>query len=92
MPFPAGPDGDRAASRLVVVAKSTGVASASVGFIAAFWHIWWFAGIVVLASSIAGLAAHSAGISRAYFGCLTREARAEALRQGREPGNPSLAW
>jgi hypothetical protein len=38
------------------VAKAVGLASASVGLVAAFWHVLWIAGVVVLVSGIAGFA------------------------------------
>jgi hypothetical protein len=47
-------------SAMAVVAKSIGEAGAAVGVVAGFWHIWWVAGVAVLASGVLGMAAHSA--------------------------------
>ena len=51
-------------SRLVDVAKAAAQLCAFVGFVAAFWHIAWFAGVGVLISATIGLAVHSAGYAR----------------------------
>ena len=52
----------RATDSVVVnIAKVAGQAGAFVGLVAAFWHISWIAGIVMLAGGIAGVAVYSAG-------------------------------
>lgn len=48
-------------SRLVNVVKAIAQGSAFLGVAAAFWHMSWIAGVVLLASAIVGLAAHSSG-------------------------------
>jgi hypothetical protein len=48
-------------SVVVPVAKAVAQASASVGVVAGFWHIYWIAGVVLLAAALAALGVHSAG-------------------------------
>jgi len=40
----------------LVVAKTVAQASAFVGVVAAFWHVLWFAGVLVLVSGSVGFA------------------------------------
>jgi hypothetical protein len=50
----------------IVVAATKAIAQTAgfVGVVAAFWHISWIAGVVLLASGMLGVAAHSAGYTR----------------------------
>ena len=41
------------------IAKTVGLVSASVGVVAAFWHVLWIAGVIVLVSGIAGFALYT---------------------------------
>lgn len=41
------------------IAKAVALTSASVGVVAAFWHVFWIAGIVVLVSGSAGFALYT---------------------------------
>lgn len=56
---------DTSSSLTLSIAKAVGLACASVGVVAAFWHILWIAGVVVLASGIAGFALYAS-----YYGRL----------------------
>jgi hypothetical protein len=51
-------------SVLVKVAKAAAQASAFVGVVAAFWHIYWIAGAVLLAAAVVALGVLSAGYIR----------------------------
>jgi hypothetical protein len=51
-------------SRLVIVAKAAAQASAFTGMVAGFWHIFWIAGVVVLASTILAVSVHTSGYVR----------------------------
>lgn len=42
------------------ISKGVGLASASVGVVAAFWHVYWIAGVVILVSGLAGFALYTA--------------------------------
>lgn len=48
-------------SRLVQIVKAIAQGSAFLGVVAAFWHISWIAGVVLIASAVLGLSAYSAG-------------------------------
>jgi hypothetical protein len=50
-----------ARSALVTVGQALGQFSAVVGIIAGFWHIYWLAGAVMLASVFLAMGVHSAG-------------------------------
>jgi hypothetical protein len=52
----------------LVIAKTVGQVSAFVGVVAAFWHVLWIAGVVVLVSGIAGL-----GLYATYYKRLERD-------------------
>jgi hypothetical protein len=56
----------RRATRSAFVAATKGVAQfcAFAGVVAAFWHIMWIAGVVILVSGIVGVAVYSAGYTR----------------------------
>ena len=54
----------RSRSNLAILGKAVGQLAAFIGFAAGFWHIWWPAGTVVLAASVAGVFIHSAGFYR----------------------------
>jgi hypothetical protein len=45
----------------VTVAQSVAMGAALVGVVAGFWHIYWIAGVVFLATAFVGLFVHSAG-------------------------------
>ncbi|MGH6691857.1 MAG: hypothetical protein ACREF4_14395 [Gammaproteobacteria bacterium] len=51
-------------SGLVAMSKAVAQVCAFVGLVAAFWHIWWIAGVAILASGTVGVAIHSAGYTR----------------------------
>jgi hypothetical protein len=51
----------RSPSRLVAIGNGLGQSAAFVGIVAAFWHITWVAGVVVLVSSFVAMGIHSAG-------------------------------
>jgi hypothetical protein len=51
-------------SALVPVTKALAQASAFVGVIAGFWHIYWIAGAVLLAAALVALGVLSAGYVR----------------------------
>ena len=51
-------------SVLVLAAKPVAQSSAFVGVVAGFWHISWIAGVVFMASGLAGVLVHSAGYVR----------------------------
>jgi hypothetical protein len=51
-------------SIVVALTKAIAQTAAFVGVVAAFWHISWIAGVVLLASGMLGVAAHSAGYTR----------------------------
>jgi hypothetical protein len=53
--------GRRTPSRLVAVGNGVGQSAAFVGIVAAFWHITWVAGVVILVSSLVAMGIHSAG-------------------------------
>jgi len=59
-------------SLAVTIAQQAALACAFIGIVAAFWHISWVAGVVVLAASIVGMSVHSVGWTR-----LEREALKE---------------
>jgi hypothetical protein len=67
-------------SRLVFIAKPVAQASGFIGVVAGFWHVSWIAGVVMLASGVAGVAVHSAGYVH-----LERDRR-RASRGGGAPG------
>jgi hypothetical protein len=46
---------------LVAVGNGVGQSAAFVGIVAAFWHITWVAGVVILVSSLVAMGIHSAG-------------------------------
>jgi hypothetical protein len=49
---------------IVPVAKAVAQASACIGVIAGFWHIYWIAGAVLLATALLAAGVHSAGYVR----------------------------
>ena len=51
-------------SGFVSVTKGAAQVCAFVGVVAAFWHIWWIAGVGILVSGIVGVAVYSAGYTR----------------------------
>jgi hypothetical protein len=51
-------------SLLVGAAKAVGQTAAFAGVVAAFWHISWIAGVVLLVSGLVGVGIHSAGYTR----------------------------
>jgi hypothetical protein len=51
-------------SVIVEVARVVAQMGAFVGVVAGFWHMWWIAGVGVLASGVVGFAVHSAGYVR----------------------------
>jgi hypothetical protein len=51
-------------SRLVSFTRALAQLGAFVGLVAGFWHILWIAGVGVLAGTVLGVAAHSAGYLR----------------------------
>lgn len=51
-------------SRTVNVARVVAQLSAFVGVVAGFWHIWWVAGVGVLAAGLVAVFVHSAGYTR----------------------------
>jgi hypothetical protein len=53
----------------LVVAKTVGQVSAFVGVVAAFWHVLWIAGVMVLVSGIVGFALYAT-----YYKRLERDA------------------
>jgi hypothetical protein len=53
--------GRRTPSRLAAVGNGVGQSAAFIGIVAAFWHITWVAGVVVLVSSLVAMGVHSAG-------------------------------
>lgn len=53
-------------SKLAEIARVIGQDAAFIGFAAGFWHIDKMAGICVIAASIIGLSAHSAGYTKLY--------------------------
>lgn len=59
-----------AVPRYLNVAKVVAQTSAFVGVIAAFWHVLWLAGVVVLLSGIAGVVVHTL-----YYQRLLREGK-----------------
>lgn len=54
-------------SRLVRVAKAVAQGSGFLGVVAAFWHISWIAGTVLLVAAVVGLSVHSAGYVRLEY-------------------------
>jgi hypothetical protein len=56
--------GRRASSALISVAQVVAQLAAFVGVVAAFWHILWVAGVVLLVSGLAATAVHTAGYLR----------------------------
>ncbi|QLY30745.1 hypothetical protein H0264_37600 [Nocardia huaxiensis] len=66
-------------SLLPSIAKSIGLGSGCVGVAAAFWHISWVAGVVLLASGFGAFIAHTV-----FFDKVSMEARPET---GGEPTN-----
>jgi hypothetical protein len=48
-------------SRLVVWARVVAQNLALVGAVAAFWHIWWIAGVGMLVGGLVALSVHAAG-------------------------------
>lgn len=46
------------------IAKNVGIGSACIGVVAAFWHISWIAGVVVLVSGISAFTAYAAWQTR----------------------------
>lgn len=59
----------------VKIAHAVAQSAAFVGIVAGFWHIYWVAGIVFLASGFVAVGVHSAGFWR--------------LEQGQQPGSPT---
>jgi hypothetical protein len=53
--------GRRTPSKLVAIGNGVGQSAAFIGIVAAFWHITWVAGVVVLVSSFVAMGIHSAG-------------------------------
>jgi hypothetical protein len=53
--------GRRTPSKLVAIGNGVGQSAAFIGIVAAFWHITWIAGVVVLVSSFVAMGIHSAG-------------------------------
>jgi hypothetical protein len=53
--------GRRTPSKLVAIGNGIGQSAAFIGIVAAFWHITWVAGVVVLVSSMVAMGIHSAG-------------------------------
>lgn len=51
-------------SRLVAAAKALAQLAAFVGVVAAFWHIHWITGVVILATGVVAVGVHSAGYVR----------------------------
>jgi hypothetical protein len=70
-----------AKSVLVETARGVAQVSAFVGVVAGFWHIWWIAGVGMLAGGIVGVAVHSAGYVR-----LERDQN-PTPKAAEEPGN-----
>jgi hypothetical protein len=68
-------------SVLATIARAVAQNLAFVGVVAGFWHIYWIAGVGMLASGIVGVAVHSAGYTR-----LEREQEPTA-QEGDEPGD-----
>lgn len=53
-----------AGSLFVTIARSIALAAAIVGVVAAFWHVSWIAGAVMLASGVVAVGVHSAGYTQ----------------------------
>jgi hypothetical protein len=68
-------------SVLATIARVVAQNLAFVGVVAGFWHIYWIAGVGMLASGIVGVAVHSAGYTR-----LERE-QEPTPQEGDEPGD-----
>ncbi|MFI6316872.1 hypothetical protein ACIBG8_05100 [Nonomuraea sp. NPDC050556] len=67
-------------SRIVQITKGIAQGSAFVGVVAAFWHITWIAGVVLLVGAVLGIAAQSAGYVRLDYDA--------NFRRRKEPGGP----
>jgi hypothetical protein len=70
--------GRRTPSKLVAIGNGVGQSAAFIGIVAAFWHISWIAGVVVLVSSFVAMGIHSAGWVRLAMPGL------EAFKSGEE--------
>jgi hypothetical protein len=53
----------RSGSRMVVGARAIAQGAAFLGLVAAFWHLHWIAGVVILGTSLVALGVHSAGLT-----------------------------
>jgi hypothetical protein len=70
-------------SRSVLVETAQVVAQlcAFTGVVAGFWHIFWIAGVAVLATGLLGVAVHSAGYAR------LEQDQQPTPQQAEEPGD-----
>jgi hypothetical protein len=69
-------------SVVVESARVVAQVAAFVGVVAGFWHIYWVAGVGMLAGGLLAVAVHSAGYTRLERGNLPRSPGPE------EPGDP----
>lgn len=70
-----------APSKVVSVMRALAQASAFTGLVAGMWHIWWVAGVTMLASGVVAMFVHSAGYSSleiSRWNLRGRKAKAEA--------------
>lgn len=56
--------GRRTMSTLVTISQGVAQGAAFIGLVAAFWHIHWVAGVVLMGSGLVAIAIHSAGFWR----------------------------
>jgi hypothetical protein len=68
-------------SVLAVIARVVAQDCAFVGLVAGFWHIYWIAGVGVLASGLVAVGVHSAGFWR-----LEQDQKSRP-KEGEEPGD-----
>ena len=69
--------------------KTVGQLAAFVGLVAGFWHIWWVAGVTILAASVVAMGVHSAGYVELEGSTWSSRAVTAASSRKRKGAGPS---